>query len=117
MAFYKGENKAYSITIKDSDGAIISTDDILDIVVRLYNEYNKKTWLTYRVGGGLDPEDRTLAIKTDKTGYEFELNISDTSVADRGRYISEVIYKTYDTRFNNNEKVDIVRGALITIKD
>lgn len=114
MSFYNGETKAYAVTIKDTSGNPISTDDILDIQVRLFSEYNNADWLIYKPGGGSGIY-RTLSTKVDKTGYEFEIEASDSSSAKYGRYIAEVTYKTYDTRFDNNEKITKARGPLITI--
>ena len=117
MAIFQGENLSFRIVLKDENGDTILTSEVDDISAKLYNETNNKIYVLYELTGNSDtgPLDRTIADDTD--AYLFELYAADSITMPPGRYIVQITYKVTDTLFpeDNNKKITIQKGALISI--
>jgi len=113
MATFQGENIAFKIVLTDDSGDVISTDDVVDIEFDLYLEYNKKVYLTYAINN--TGEEREIRAATDKSGFEFELEATDSADLVPGRYIMQVKYQTTDTRFDGGTKITMQKGPLVKI--
>lgn len=118
MAIFQGENLAFKIILKDSNGSVIETTSIDDISAKLYNEAQNKVYIEYALGNGDSGIlDRTIIADDDHSGFLFEIYGVDSAILLPGRYIIQIEYKVSDSRFpkDNDYKIYKQKGALITI--
>jgi len=126
MAIFQGENIKFKITVTNQDGDVVPNSQVQSISANLYNENNRKVYISYADDNGdAGILDRLIRKVGDDPGpadpnadYWFAIAGVDSLTLLPGKYIIQIEYALVDTDFNkdNGQKIYKQNGALISIK-
>ena len=110
---YSGEDKALAVVIQDSEGVVLSIDDMSDLIIFLYQRSDDTILVKYRKA--VTPGYTTL-IRVSATEYTAILPKAITDIIPETELMMEGMMLEEDERFENNLRRTKGKGIVTNVE-